>query len=78
MKKLVIALLFAVLLSGCGGKWVHPDKNDADFARDKWECDGIAQQRTINQGGRVPNNPLIWAMEMRNCLVFYKGWSIAK
>lgn len=82
MKKLfallaVLVMVALISLAGCvTTKWVHPTKSSNDFQKDRYECEGIAQQRAYNMGGpRYAGNPFILAEEMGNCMKYHQGWN---
>jgi len=71
---LTILIIFS--LTACSTKWYHPVKGDAEFARDRAECESIAEFSGLNAshtGQRVELNAYYDALN--RCLT-RKGWSL--
>jgi len=70
MKKLMISvILISLMLFGCAStKWCKPGATQADFERDKYDCQ--KKTRTSNPG-IVPEN----LEPYFNCMKIEKGWS---
>ncbi|WP_459943255.1 hypothetical protein [Deferrisoma palaeochoriense] len=73
MKRIVLFSLFSLLVfSGCATRYCHPTKTISDFERDKYDCEGVALQRSHHFGATA--NPFLIADEMKRCLEIKHGW----
>jgi hypothetical protein len=63
----IIIALITVGLTGCAAKYTHATKSTQDFARDRRDCEAIAEKTAAKRGVPV-------CEETRNCLETHKGW----
>ena len=71
-----LAILIIISFSACSTKWYHPTKGEAEFAKDKAECEAIAKFAGLNasyNGKRIEPNAYYEALN--RCLA-QKGWSL--
>ena len=66
MKRVLLLLVMAVLIPACTHYYVKAGCTAADFARDKRECDRIAEKEAARKGTRQCD-------ECEKCLLA-KGW----
>ena len=66
MKRLLLLTVLAALIPACTHYYVKPGQTSADFARDKRECDKIAEKASARNGTKVCD-------ECEKCLLA-KGW----
>jgi hypothetical protein len=66
MKRLILVVPLALILSGCTHYFVHPTKKPAEFSKDKAECEKIADRESARRGTRPCD-------EAEKCLMG-KGW----
>lgn len=68
--------LLTVLLAGCATAptYYHAGKSQADFERDKYDCEQDAYQRAANVG--APSNPILVADYMRDCMLRKHGYTV--
>mgnify|MGYP001598556330 CR=1 FL=1 len=74
--KMILAAL-SLVLTGCAAQPIynHPTKNQADFARDSYECEQSAWQHAANMG--APGNPLIARDAYHDCMTRKHGYTLA-
>ena len=73
MKKILFIIISFAFLSGCARTvYTHPYKDAADFERDKYECEKIAEQSAANLGMR--GNPFYIVDETFKCMRLKQGW----
>jgi len=66
MKKVLLLMVMAVLIPACTHYYVKPGQTSADFARDKRQCDKIAEKEAARNGTRQCD-------ECEKCLLA-RGW----
>ena len=72
MKRLIL-ISTIVVLSGCAPMiFTHPDKDQSDFNRDKYECTKIAEQSVCSRG--ACGNIFMMIDEIQQCLQLKFGW----
>jgi len=67
MKRILLAILLSVVLTGCAAYYSKPGMSTADFDRDKQYCRDIAEQEVTRKHTRICD-------EIDLCLVSKKGW----
>ncbi len=76
MKRLLF-LPLALFVSGCAPTlYCHPSKTQADFDREKYDCEKVAEQSAANWGSK--GNIFMIADEMNKCLRLKYGWTPCK
>jgi len=74
MRNLFVIVITAALVAGCADTiLVHPTKNNADFQRDLYECETIANQRVSDMG--YSGNVFMVKDETEKCMKIKYGWS---
>jgi hypothetical protein len=69
-----VCLILCICLIGCARTvYTHPTKTTADFERDKYDCEKVAEQSAANWGS--PGNPFMIVSEMKRCLELKHGWT---
>lgn len=78
MRTLLVLILSAVLIAGCGGgQWTHPAKGPAELSRDMAECKMLARDIGRNKSHTGKRVELIaYQQALHSCLA-QKGWTLA-
>lgn len=71
MNKIII-LSLCLLLQGCQTLYIHPNKTQDDFFKDKYDCEQDAVQFSHNFA--ASGNPLIIQDRIKQCLEQKYGW----
>lgn len=66
----VVALVFC---ASCATTYHHPEKTEAQFQKDLYECETIANQRTADKG--YAGNPFIVQDEIKKCMTIKYGYT---
>lgn len=71
-----LVAIAAALIAGCAAQptYYHPTKTQADFERDKYDCEQDAMQRAANAGS--PNNPFLIPGYHRDCMIRKHGYTV--
>jgi uncharacterized protein YceK len=67
MRAIMVALMLVALTAGCTMTYTHTRKGQADFDRDKADCQKVAAREAARNGTRTCD-------EVDRCLVTTKGW----
>ena len=71
-------ILLLLLVSNCGTNYCHNYKTQMDFIQDRYECDGIANQRSMYKYGQDyfvrGSNIFGYAIEFQDCMQIKMGW----
>lgn len=68
MKKVLLLSVALLSLCGCGGKMCKPGGTQAQFQRDKYDC----QMKTRSGSAEMM---LVDLEHFQNCMNYEKGWS---
>lgn len=69
---MTIVLIVGLFLTGCQTHYVHPTKPAAEFERDKFDCQEIADQAAYNVGRA---GDYLWInSRVHQCLQAKHGW----
>lgn len=71
MKRIFIPLLMCFFLAGCGTVYTNPAKSEADFNKDKSECE-MAAKKDLAAGG-IPETCNAINERMKRCME-KRGW----
>ncbi len=74
MKKLLILIVLALLLSGCTTTMVHPSKSASDFQRDKSSCEYEAMRSVPMSASQNPFDIAFGRQEITRACLGEKGW----
>lgn len=73
--KTTILILASLTLSACAPTmFTKAGSTEADFNRERYQCQQDAAQYTANLG--ITGNPMTIARETQNCLQYKYGWVI--
>ncbi len=70
MKVVMVVLVLVAFAAGCTMTYTHLTKGQADFDRDKADCQKVAAREAARKGTRTCD-------ETDRCLVNTKGWQRA-
>lgn len=70
MKAIMMVFILAVFAAGCTMTYTHVTKRQADFDRDKADCQKVAATEAARNSTRTCD-------EIDRCLVNTKGWQRA-
>lgn len=74
MKKLLILIILAILLSGCTTTMVHPTKEASEFQRDKSSCEYEAMRSVPMSASPNPFEIAFGRQEITKACLGQKGW----
>lgn len=83
MKKAVMILVMAILVSGCAAatprKYVHPTKDQAAFNHDSYDCEAEVLARTPpNMRGNPFYQTINAPQDHQRCMEQKYGWRVEK